>query len=69
MRAGLRRLGTDAEWERVLAAFFRWLRPGGSVWAFDLVRCPRLVPAADGPVQGVHPAAVGSVVPGPRRGR
>jgi len=35
--AVLHHLRTDEEWERVLAAFHRVLRPGGSVWVFDLV--------------------------------
>ena len=33
----LHHLRTDAEWESVFASFHRWLRPGGSVWVFDLV--------------------------------
>lgn len=35
--AVLHHLRTDAEWHRVLAAFFGALRPGGSLWIFDLV--------------------------------
>jgi tRNA (cmo5U34)-methyltransferase len=35
--AVLHHLRTDDEWRAVFAAFHRWLRPGGSVWAFDLV--------------------------------
>ncbi len=35
--AVLHHLRTDAEWKAVFAAFHRWLRPGGSVWVFDLV--------------------------------
>ncbi|AWM40062.1 Demethylrebeccamycin-D-glucose O-methyltransferase [Gemmata obscuriglobus] len=38
--AVLHHLRTDAEWERVFASIFRWLRPGGSVWVFDLVSSP-----------------------------
>jgi tRNA (cmo5U34)-methyltransferase len=38
--AVLHHLRTDAEWEQVIGAFFRWLRPGGSVWVFDLVESP-----------------------------
>jgi tRNA (cmo5U34)-methyltransferase len=38
--AVLHHLRTDAEWEAVFGAFFRWLRPGGSVWVFDLVSSP-----------------------------
>ena len=33
----LHHLRTDLEWRNVFAAFFRALRPGGSVWVFDLV--------------------------------
>jgi tRNA (cmo5U34)-methyltransferase len=36
--AVLHHLRTDDEWERVFAAFHRTLRPGGSVWVFDLVQ-------------------------------
>lgn len=35
--AVLHHLRTDGEWEAVFAAFHRALRPGGSVWVFDLV--------------------------------
>ena len=35
--AVLHHLRTDDEWGRVFAAFHRALRPGGSVWVFDLV--------------------------------
>jgi tRNA (cmo5U34)-methyltransferase len=35
--AVLRHLRTDSEWRYVFAAFHRALRPGGSVWVFDLV--------------------------------
>jgi tRNA (cmo5U34)-methyltransferase len=35
--AVLHHLRTDAEWRNVFAAFHRTLRPGGSVWVFDLV--------------------------------
>lgn len=35
--AVLHHLRAPAEWERVFAGFFRWLRPGGSLWVFDLV--------------------------------
>ncbi|VTS08742.1 class I SAM-dependent methyltransferase [Tuwongella immobilis] len=35
--AVLHHLRTDAEWDAVFAAFHRWLRPGGSVWIYDLV--------------------------------
>src|SRR6059058_5873521 len=35
--AVLHHLRTDDEWRRVFAAFHRTLRPGGSVWVFDLV--------------------------------
>jgi tRNA (cmo5U34)-methyltransferase len=38
--AGLHHLRTDAEWRSVFTAFHRWLRPGGSVWIFDLVESP-----------------------------
>jgi tRNA (cmo5U34)-methyltransferase len=33
----LHHLRADAEWETVFASFHRWLRPGGSLWIFDLV--------------------------------
>ncbi len=35
--AVLHHLRTDAEWRDVFTAFHRALRPGGSVWVFDLV--------------------------------
>jgi tRNA (cmo5U34)-methyltransferase len=35
--AVLHHLRTDEEWRRVFTAFHRALRPGGSVWVFDLV--------------------------------
>lgn len=35
--AVLHHLRTDAEWRAVFGAFHRALRPGGSVWVFDLV--------------------------------
>lgn len=35
--AVLHHLRTDEEWRQVFAAFYRALRPGGSVWVFDLV--------------------------------
>lgn len=35
--AVLHHLRSDAEWRSVFAAFFRALRPGGSLWIFDLV--------------------------------
>jgi tRNA (cmo5U34)-methyltransferase len=35
--AVLHHLRTDEEWRAVFAAFHRALRPGGSVWVFDLV--------------------------------
>jgi tRNA (cmo5U34)-methyltransferase len=35
--AVLHHLRTDEEWRAVFAAFHRALRPGGSVWIFDLV--------------------------------
>jgi tRNA (cmo5U34)-methyltransferase len=35
--AVLHHLRTDQEWRGVFAAFHRALRPGGSVWIFDLV--------------------------------
>src|SRR5690606_38979275 len=33
--AVLHHLRTDDEWKAVFAAFFRALRPGGSIWIFD----------------------------------
>jgi tRNA (cmo5U34)-methyltransferase len=36
--AVLHHLRTDAEWRAVVRAFHRTLRPGGSVWVFDLVQ-------------------------------
>jgi tRNA (cmo5U34)-methyltransferase len=35
--AVLHHLRTPAEWERAFGNFFRWLRPGGGLWVFDLV--------------------------------
>ena len=35
--AVLHHLRTDAEWESVFTAFHRALRPGGSIWIFDLI--------------------------------
>ena len=35
--AVLHHLRTDEEWRNVFTAFHRALRPGGSVWVFDLV--------------------------------
>ncbi|PTY08684.1 class I SAM-dependent methyltransferase [Opitutaceae bacterium EW11] len=35
--AVLHHLRTPEEWRSVFDAFRRWLRPGGSVWVFDLV--------------------------------
>lgn len=35
--AVLHHLRTDSEWEQVFTAFYRGLRPGGSLWIFDLV--------------------------------
>ncbi|HEX4614138.1 MAG TPA: class I SAM-dependent methyltransferase [Urbifossiella sp.] len=44
--AVLHHLRTDQEWEAVFAAFHRALRPGGSVWIFDLVESS--IPAISG---------------------
>ena len=35
--AVLHHLRTDLEWRNVFLAFYRALRPGGSLWVFDLV--------------------------------
>lgn len=35
--AVLHHLRSDAEWHAVFSAFYRALRPGGSVWIFDLI--------------------------------
>ena len=44
--AVLHQLRTDPEWRDVFAAFHRALRPGGSVWVFDLVESS--IPAVQG---------------------
>ena len=44
--AVLHHLRTDEEWEAVFAALHRTLRPGGSVWIFDLVESS--IPAVSG---------------------
>ena len=44
--AVLHHLRADQEWEAVFAAFHRALRPGGSVWIFDLVESS--IPAISG---------------------
>ena len=44
--AVLHHLRTDEEWEAVFAALHRALRPGGSVWVFDLVESS--IPAISG---------------------
>ena len=35
--AVLHHLRTPTEWENTFARFFRWLKPGGGLWVFDLV--------------------------------
>src|SRR5262245_2292089 len=35
--AALHHLRTDSEWRQVFTAFHQALRPGGSVWVFDLI--------------------------------
>ena len=35
--AVLHHLRTPQEWERIISDFYRWLRPGGGLWIFDLV--------------------------------
>ncbi len=35
--AVLHHLRTDAEWEQTFAKLHAWLRPGGSLWIFDMV--------------------------------
>src|SRR5262249_2417130 len=47
--AVLHHLRTDGEWEAVFAAFHRALRPGGSVWVFDLVESA--IPAVEAAVR------------------
>ena len=42
----LHHLRTDAEWREVFAGFHRALRPGGSVWVFDMVE--HSIPAVRG---------------------
>jgi tRNA (cmo5U34)-methyltransferase len=44
--AVLHHLRTDQEWRDVFASFHRALRPGGSVWVFDLVESS--IPAVQG---------------------
>jgi tRNA (cmo5U34)-methyltransferase len=43
--AVLHHLRTDSEWQAVFAALHRALRPGGSLWVFDLVESP--IPAVE----------------------
>ena len=45
--AVLHHLRTDEEWHQVFSAFFRALRPGGSLWIFDLIE------SSMAPVQGL----------------
>jgi tRNA (cmo5U34)-methyltransferase len=47
--AVLHHLRTDQEWRDVFASFHRALRPGGSVWVFDLVESS--IPAIQGLMQ------------------
>ena len=44
--AVLHHLRTDNEWQEVFASFHRALRPGGSLWIFDMIQCeiPALEP-------------------------
>ena len=35
--AVLHHLRTDQQWRQVFASILRWLRPGGSLWIFDMV--------------------------------
>jgi tRNA (cmo5U34)-methyltransferase len=58
--AVLHHLRTDAEWRSVFAALHRAVRPGGSVWVFDLVEST--IPA----VQGVMWARYGEYLTGLR---
>jgi tRNA (cmo5U34)-methyltransferase len=48
--AVLHHLRTDEEWRRVFTAFHRALRPGGSVWVFDLVESS--IPAVERVMRG-----------------
>ena len=45
----LHHLRTDAEWQAVFEAFYRALRPGGSLWIFDLIESS--IPAVQRVVQ------------------
>ncbi len=36
--AVLHHLRADEEWAQVLKSFHRWLKPGGSVWVYDMVK-------------------------------
>jgi tRNA (cmo5U34)-methyltransferase len=47
--AVLHHLRADQEWRDVFASFYRALRPGGSVWVFDLVESS--IPAIQGLMQ------------------
>src|SRR5213076_456545 len=47
--AVLHHLRADQEWRDVFASFYRALRPGGSVWVFDLVESS--IPAVQGLMQ------------------
>jgi len=43
--AVLHHLRSDTEWRDTFASFHRWLKPGGSVWVYDLIR--HEIPAID----------------------